>query len=505
MLRDWIPGRTAAALAAAIALGGCAAHQGQSPRPEIARVSVGQVVAGADTPEGWAAAAAARCGALPSDPRGACYEEVLFALLDAHGVRVSMRTLELLPNRAGEMSHHGHMLAHHIGIAGYRGAERVGEAFAECTPAFQSGCYHGIVQAYFADPALTSSPDGLDGARLNALCAEHRGPGGDQWLLFQCLHGMGHGLVALHENHLPRALQGCDLLADLWEREGCYGGAFMENVVSATMPHHAPRADDGAHRGHHHGGEHLAHTPDGGGHDARGGHGHHHGHEHPPAGAAEGEAAHAHHHGHAHPHEHAPESAEGRPGDGHPHGRDRGVTDGPFRALDPADPHYPCSVLEDRYQHGCYSMQTSAVLFWSEGDVTPGIELCEGAPEQVRGTCYVSLGRDINAWVDQDHARAIERCGMVPGEHRASCMVGVARNLIDLNADAGDGAAFCGALPAGEVRARCFRAVGEHLLLLEPVTERRAAFCTELPQEDARSCLPGAGLPPDLARAVPAG
>jgi len=495
MLRDWIPGRAAVALAAAIALGGCAAHHGgQAPRPETARISVDQVVAGADTPEGWAAAAAARCGALPSDPRGTCYEEVLFALLDAHGVRTAMRTLEMLPNQAGEMSHHGHMLSHHVGIAGYRGADRVGEAFAECTPAFQSGCYHGIVQAYFADPAVASSPAGIDGSRLNALCAEHRGPDGDQWLLFQCLHGMGHGLVALHGNHLPRALQGCDLLPDLWEREGCYGGAFMENVVSATMPHHAPRADDGAHRGHHHDDGHATHTPDAGVHHAHGGHGHHHGHEHPHEGAAaEGEAAHAH------------EGAEGHPGDGHPHARGGVSTDASFRALDPADPHYPCSILEDRYQHGCYSMQTSAVLFWSEGDVAPAIELCEGAPEQVRSTCYVSLGRDINAWVDQDHVRAIERCDMVPGAHRASCMVGVARNLIDLNADAGDGAAFCRALPAGEVRARCFRAVGEHLLLLEPVTERRAAFCTDLPPEDARSCLPGAGLPADLARSAPAG
>jgi len=458
----------------AVAISGCATAQtSTSLRGERAIPPVSAVVEAADEPAGWSLAASQRCGELPTDPRGACFEEVLMALLASHGVRPAMQTLELLPNRSGEMSHHGHMLAHHVGIAAYSGADRVGEVFAECTPAYQSGCYHGVVQAYFADPAVTGAPGGVGAARLNALCAEHRGAAGDQWLLFQCLHGMGHGLVALHDNHLPRALRSCDLLDDEWEREGCYGGAFMENVVSATMPHHAPRADGDGHAGHAH-------------------------HEH-GAPAAQPEAAHdhgAHTGGHEH---HAAGIAEPRH-DGHHH-HDPGYhgDDEPFVPLDPTDPHHPCSALDQRYEHACYSMQTSAVLFWSDGEVAAGVDLCETAPERVRRTCYVSLGRDINAWVDGDHEAAIARCGLVPESHRPACVVGVAKNLIDVTADAADGVAFCEALPAGQSRDRCFRAVGEQLLLLEPDDTRREHFCVALDSPDARHCLPGAGLPPDLA------
>jgi hypothetical protein len=57
-------------------------------------------------------------------------------------------------------------------------------------------------------------------------------------LLFQCVHALGHGLTSFYAHDLPRALQGCDLLADDWDRHSCYGGAFMENVVHAIHPHH---------------------------------------------------------------------------------------------------------------------------------------------------------------------------------------------------------------------------------------------------------------------------
>jgi hypothetical protein len=49
---------------------------------------------------------------------------------------------------------------------------------------------------------------------------------------------MGHGLNMFYGHDLPRALHDCDWLHDAWEREACYGGAFMENIMHATAPHH---------------------------------------------------------------------------------------------------------------------------------------------------------------------------------------------------------------------------------------------------------------------------
>jgi hypothetical protein len=49
---------------------------------------------------------------------------------------------------------------------------------------------------------------------------------------------MGHGFQMMYGGDLPKALVSCDLLADGWDRESCYGGAFMENIMHEIAPHH---------------------------------------------------------------------------------------------------------------------------------------------------------------------------------------------------------------------------------------------------------------------------
>lgn len=437
-------------LAGAALLAGCMTI---APDPGTAAIPTDPALdfrgASAD-PAGWAAAAQAGCASRDFDAKLACYERAVVSVLREAGVRPAMETIDALAARDPDAQQHGHVLAHAVGLGAYRGADHVGHVFAECTPSFQSGCYHGVIQAYFAELQAAAGRS-LDAAALNRLCADHRGADGDRWLLFQCAHGMGHGLVAFFDHQLPRALAGCDLLDDAWEREGCYGGAFMENLVNATMPHHAP--DAARHASRHGDGAHAAHE--------------HAAHEH----AAHEHALHA-----------------DRPGDA------PGAEAGAFPPLDPADPHYPCSVLDARYRQACYSMQSSAVLFWAAGDVRAGIEFCADAPEDARHTCYVSLGRDINAYTGQNARAALEHCLAVGEPYRAACFIGVAKNRIDVTADAADGVEFCRLVPAGAGRARCFQAVGEQIAVLTGDPDRRAALCEGLAPEDARACRSGASV-----------
>ena len=53
----------------------------------------------------------------------------------------------------------------------------------------------------------------------------------------------------IYGHDLPKALTGCDLLSDDWDRLSCYGGAFMENIVNVTNPHH-PAHGLGEHADH---------------------------------------------------------------------------------------------------------------------------------------------------------------------------------------------------------------------------------------------------------------
>jgi hypothetical protein len=343
-----------------------------------------------------------------------------------------------------------HGYAHAIGLSAYTAQEEVGSVFARCTPDFQSGCYHGVIQAYFASHGA-AGPALSEAGALNALCRDQRGDAAGRWLLFQCAHGMGHGLLQRAEYHLPTALQACDLVADAWEREACYGGVFMESIVQATVPHHTLGRPPGATSG------------EAGGPGAGGGHA---GHD-----------------------EHADHQAHGV----------RGPSDAPrpaaaFPPLSRADPLYPCNVLDSRYRSACYHMQTSAILFFNGYDVAATARACAGVEALFRPTCFQSLGRDISAITGQHHDRAIALCATAPAESQPFCHVGYAKNLIDLSAEPEDGFAYCRRLALDAAKRACYIAVGEEIWVLTDDPAKRRSLCEGAEPDHAEACRLGAGL-----------
>jgi hypothetical protein len=422
-------------------------------------------VQSAPLPGGDGAALGAWIGAVcDADPqtRTECREAAIVRIAETRGIGPAMEAVGHLGAADGE----GHVLTHMIGIRGFAGAESAGEAFAACTPIHQSGCYHGVVQAYFGELHATGGPAALTTERLDNLCGEHRGEGGDRWLLFQCLHGMGHGVMLVHDNHLPRALEACDLLSSSWEREACYGGAFMESVMTVVAPHHDHVGEAAAGHGH---GERHGMDED----DAE----HHQHHQH-----------HAHHAHHAHHEDH--EDHENHRHDGHGVNAD---ADAPFPALDPDDPHYPCNVLDARYQPACYDMQTAAMLHIFEGDIAATAAACRDAPDAaLRAICHRSLGRDINAITYGVHEESAALCALASERYRPSCHVGVVKNVIDVTADAADGLAYCALVPEGQESEACYRAIGEQTVMLMADPADRRDFCEALPAEAREVCREGA-------------
>lgn len=121
-----------------------------------------------------------------------------------------------------------HRIAHAMGGAALvRLEEDVGEAFAEGTAVCSSGYYHGILEHSFAG---TEEDELAEKAR--GLC--HGGPlERDPFLAFQCVHGLGHGLMIQTRYDLPLSLDICDQLGGRAEAEPCQGGVFMENFTSS--------------------------------------------------------------------------------------------------------------------------------------------------------------------------------------------------------------------------------------------------------------------------------
>jgi hypothetical protein len=300
-----------------------------------------------------------------------------------------------------------------------------------------------VIQAYFENMHQ------IDTAAVNGLCRPYTHSEADRWLRFQCVHGMGHGLLMYYAHDLPRGLQGCDLLDDGWDRESCYGGAFMENIVNATMPHHIASR--------------LVHLTG----DTAGGQEH-----------------------------------EGMAGMAGMAGHDMGSHTA-FKAMDSTDLQYPCSILGDKYQDACYMMQTSVILHFTNGNMEQAAHACLQAAERMRYTCHQSLGRDINSYAHQDHREAIRMCAVADDEYEPWCHIGVVKNLIDLTAKSEDGMSYCRDISGSRNKLSCYRAVGEQIAALKAVAPEREAACRPAESAYRNACLYGAQVSTTKPQGLP--
>ena len=176
--------------------------------------------------------AAAPCTRVSRSLRGECYRNAFTETARAQGVAAAIASLQAVARLDREVNREGHLYAHAIGIEGYQHLRSVPAAFDHCPVDFASGCGHGVIQAYLENQSA------MDSLTINGLCAPYHRLDQPRWQLFQCVHGIGHGLDMMYGGDLPRALGGCDLLGEPWDRVSCYGGAFMENIMEELAPHH---------------------------------------------------------------------------------------------------------------------------------------------------------------------------------------------------------------------------------------------------------------------------
>jgi hypothetical protein len=159
-----------------------------------------------------------------------CYEQAFGNVAYYRGPKEALALFaqQMAANKAVEAG--CHRIAHKIGSATLvRDHGDIPKAFAAGSSICWSGFYHGILERAFY--GISTEAGLIKAARR--VCAS---PGlqHDQWLLYQCVHGLGHGLMISTGYDLPFALHVCDRLQTSWDQTSCTGGVYMENVNAAN-------------------------------------------------------------------------------------------------------------------------------------------------------------------------------------------------------------------------------------------------------------------------------
>jgi mono/diheme cytochrome c family protein len=158
-----------------------------------------------------------------------CLEQAYGNIAFRQGPKAALSRFERAIAGPGPVERNCHRIAHKIGAASLARLDgAVGAAFAAGSAACWSGYYHGVVERGFA---------GVGADRLVAtsrgMCADRGLRNGPTFTLYQCVHGLGHGLMIHTGYDLPRSLATCDRLRGSWDQTACTGGVFMENISSS--------------------------------------------------------------------------------------------------------------------------------------------------------------------------------------------------------------------------------------------------------------------------------
>ena len=164
------------------------------------------------------------------DAYSTCIGDGLASLSGAGNIALAMATLDYVVHADQSLVLLGHPLAHALGYAVQSTPGTATRLLSECDDRYQSGCYHGLLQRYF-DARM-----GMPMARsvLVAPCDGLRGTV-EQFRLFDCLHGTGHGLMMYHRYDVNASLVDCDRLTGDWDQRSCYSGVFMEYDMGVRM------------------------------------------------------------------------------------------------------------------------------------------------------------------------------------------------------------------------------------------------------------------------------
>jgi mono/diheme cytochrome c family protein len=156
-----------------------------------------------------------------------CFEQAFANISYNDGPKTALDKFDQDIKTPGPIERDCHRIAHAIGagaLSHFHGS--VGQAFVAGRPSCTSGYYHGILERAFL---------GVDQSKLGSsarkFCASTE-VRKSEFIAYQCVHGLGHGLMIYTGYDLPLSLHTCDKLQQ-GDQLSCTGGVFMENYQSS--------------------------------------------------------------------------------------------------------------------------------------------------------------------------------------------------------------------------------------------------------------------------------
>jgi len=161
-----------------------------------------------------------------------CYEKHYQQLTEKKSIEAAFADLKKRYPENDYVRSQCHPLTHVIGRTAAQKFPNVSQTYLEGDSFCWSGYYHGVLEGIIGRIGLNHIIPELD-----HICADIPGKDRYNFDYYNCVHGIGHGLMAITQNELFASLDYCDKLTGSWEKNSCAGGVFMENIIVDNKNH----------------------------------------------------------------------------------------------------------------------------------------------------------------------------------------------------------------------------------------------------------------------------
>jgi len=156
-----------------------------------------------------------------------CLNDYYASLVSTYDQGVAVADLKQRYNENPFVEAQCHPIMHTIGAEASKKYTTVAEAYLHGDVFCWSGYYHGVMEGVVGRIGEEALP-----AKLSTVCADIPGKEKYNFDYFNCVHGLGHGIMELKDDNLFDSLNMCDNLVGDWEQQSCQSGVFMENIIS---------------------------------------------------------------------------------------------------------------------------------------------------------------------------------------------------------------------------------------------------------------------------------
>lgn len=161
-----------------------------------------------------------------------CYEAYFQNLVKNKGISQAFSILKAVYPEKEYVRAQCHPITHVIGREASSKFPTVAEAYTQGDSFCWSGYYHGVLEGVIGKIGYATLAN-----QMNDICAPLAKARTYSFDHYNCVHGLGHGVMAVTQDELFQSLGMCDFLNDTWERQSCWSGAFMENIIIDNKNH----------------------------------------------------------------------------------------------------------------------------------------------------------------------------------------------------------------------------------------------------------------------------